>query len=164
MLALLLRLLDHLVHTTLVVGAFAARQTGELVDGVLHVLGLDGLEQVVDAVDLEGLKRIFVVCRGEDYRGVDLHRVEYAERLAVGQMYVHEYEVGRRLRRVAEVVHRILYALQHRQHFVCRGYLAQYCLQVYGRSRLVFDYEYFHRVMGFCRGRRTVNSSSVSII
>ena len=78
-------------------GTGCAVQRLQLVERPSEVGRADGLEQVVDAVDLEGPQRILVVGRGEDNGAGDAHVFENLEGRAVGQMDVHEDDVGRRV-------------------------------------------------------------------
>ncbi len=59
-------------------------------------LGLvDGLEQVINAVDLEGLQRILVVGGGEDDRAGHAGLLKQLKAEAVGEVNVEEEHVGR---------------------------------------------------------------------
>ena len=114
----------------------------QLVDGVLQVLGGDGLEQVVDAAGLEGVEGVLVVGRGEDERAFDVDLVEDMERQAVGQVYVHEAEVGLGAVGRFEILHALLYALERWQHGGVGHDAEQQAAQVFGGDGFVFDDEY----------------------
>ncbi len=60
----------------------------------LQLLGHDGLEQVVDAVDAESPDGIVVVSRGDDHLAAHLGPGEDVETHAVGELHVHEDDVG----------------------------------------------------------------------
>ena len=77
-----------------VIAALNRREAVQLGQRTADIRSVERLEQVVDAVDLESFECILVVGRREDHRGCDLHGVEDAERIAVGQVDVHEQQVG----------------------------------------------------------------------
>ena len=63
-------------------------------DGPLQRRGVDRLEQVVDAVDLEGPHGIAVVGGRHDDAGRDVDLPEDLEAVAVGELHIHEDHVG----------------------------------------------------------------------
>ncbi len=62
--------------------------------GAFEVVRVDGFEEVVYAVDPEGLQGVFVVGGGEDDWAGDGCLVEDVEGEPVGKMDVEEYDVG----------------------------------------------------------------------
>ena len=93
------------------VGAFAASHAVQFVEGPLKVVAVDGFEQIVDAVDLEGLKGILVVGGGEDDGTFGGDLVEDAEGQTIGQVYVHEDYLGVGVLR--KPFHRFFHTLQY---------------------------------------------------
>lgn len=69
-------------------------ETVEFVKGSAQVVMSNGFEEVVYAVDFEGLKGVLVVGGGEDDGAGDFNLVEDVEGEAVGKVDVHEAEVG----------------------------------------------------------------------
>jgi len=61
---------------------------------VLELVLADGFFEIVDAIIVEGAGNIFIIGRGKDHGAGDADRFENIEREAVGQLDVHEYEVG----------------------------------------------------------------------
>ena len=82
------------VYCVEVVFEGAAGEFFVFVEGSTDFVGGEGFEQVVDAVDFEGFEGVFVVGGGEDDGDIDGGVVENVEGGAVGEVYVHKYEVG----------------------------------------------------------------------
>ena len=66
----------------------------EFVEGAAKVVLANGFEEVIYAVDFEGLEGVLVVGGGEDDWAGDFNLVEDMESEAVGKVDVHEAEVG----------------------------------------------------------------------
>ena len=66
----------------------------EFVEGAAKVVLANGFEEVIYAVDFEGLKSVLVVGCGKDDGAGDFNLVEDMEGEAVGKVDVHEAEVG----------------------------------------------------------------------
>ena len=71
-----------------------AAQHLQLVDGLLQVAAADGFQQIGDAVHPESLQGILVVGGGKDDGTGDVDMLEDAEGRPVGQVYIHEYQLG----------------------------------------------------------------------
>lgn len=89
----MLSLCHRVVHARGVLLAVCRGESLPLLDGTGDIRLVDRFEQVVDTVDLECLDSVLIVGGGEDYRNVDTHGVEYAERSSVGKVYIHKYQV-----------------------------------------------------------------------
>ena len=118
----------------------------------------DGLEQVVDAVHLECLDRIFVIRRCEDDRCTHFHLAEDLKTESVTELDIQEEQVGRRV--VPEPFDRILDTVEELQHFDRGRQLRQQAIQFIAGVRFVFYYDHFH-APGI-KGIFTTNSLSVS--
>ena len=116
----------------------------ELLQRPRQLRGLDGLQQVVDAVHGKRVQRILVVGRREHNRRLHVHLVKQREGRTVAQVNIHEHQVGSRV--CTQPSHRLLHALQHMQHLYRGVYLLEHRHQVLARRRLVFYNQYFHRL------------------
>ena len=66
----------------------------EFVEGAAKVVLANGFEEVIYAVDFEGLEGVLVVGRGKDDGAGNFNLVEDMEGEAVGKVDIHEAEVG----------------------------------------------------------------------
>ena len=142
----------RLVVSVLLQGVYQSRQgvvlvggvlqCPEFVEGMLQIRGADRLEQVIHTVDLECPQRIFVVCRSKYYRAVDTYMLEYLERRAVSQMYVHEYHIGRGVR--LEPCDAVGDAVQHLRNLNVGRNILKQSLQIAHCGLLILNYKCFH--------------------
>ena len=63
-------------------------------DGAPEVGQVDGLQEIVHRIDLEGVYGVLVIGRGHDDRGGNVGLGENVEAGAVAQLHVHENDVG----------------------------------------------------------------------
>ena len=117
----------------------------EFVEGATQVFLSDGFEEIVDAVDLEGLEGVLVVGGGEDDGTGDVHLVEDVEGETVGKVDVHEAEVGirgcGRGVELLEVFDALLNALYDGEDVESGRQLGERALEVLRGHNLVFDNE-----------------------
>src|SRR5215213_6848703 len=71
--------------------------SAKLCQGRFKVFFLNGLQQIINAVDLECTKRIFVVRSGKDHGALHFGKIEYLKALPVRQFNVHENKVWLRV-------------------------------------------------------------------
>ena len=106
--------------------------------------GHDGLQKVVERVDLEGLDGVLVVGGGEDHLGQFFEAFQQFEAGHAGHLDVEEEKVGRELR-------------DHRERFLAvarfagdldLGMLQQQAAQLQAGKALIVDDQGFHSVRG----------------
>src|SRR5690606_32541485 len=85
---------------------------------------------------------VFVVSGCEDYRGIDLHLLEYLETDAVGELDVHEDQVG--LTRL-QPLHRFFHRVDTRQDLGARDQLTGQRLQPLRCVWFIFHNQDVHR-------------------
>lgn len=103
------------------------REEVNLVQGSCQILQTYGLEQVINAIVLECLNGIFVVCGDEDDRAVGHHLVECAEDKAVGEHDIGKDEVE------------IILAAQRFHHFVYGGEWTLYVCDIINLGEQAFQ-------------------------
>ena len=153
---------NHRIKTTAVFAPLATSEAFELLDGSPQLLGVDRLEDVVDAIDLECFKSILIVCRSEDYRYIYLYATEDTEGVAIGKVYIHKYNISGDIapKKLNSLIHR----LQYRHHLDITYYGSEHTSKIYHRSGLILNYNnssYRHNYL--CKGRRTKKRSASSI-
>ena len=119
----------------------------EFAHGSFQSFAANGFQQVVDAVHLKCLERIFVVRRGEDDRAGDGDTVENGEGRAVGQMDVHEHEVRHGM--FADPFDAILDGLKYCNDIGIGTDFSKQLLQSLGSHDFVFNNQCFHSIIRF---------------
>ena len=122
-------------------------------DGRSKLLGVDGFEQIVDAVDAERFDSIVVVSGGNDYLAFDLDLRKDVETHAILQLDIHEDDVGVVVG-CAEPFDSPLDRAANGNHRQVRKLLLDGTAQVGLCRKLVFDNQYV--VLVHSRGSCTV--------
>lgn len=117
----------------------------EFVKGAAQIVLANGFEEVIYAVDFEGLKSVLVVGCGEDDGAGNFNLVEDMEGEAVGKVDVHEAEVGIRSGgggvEMLEIFDALFDALYNGKDMELGRYLGKGALEMLGGYYFVFDNE-----------------------
>ena len=135
-----------------------------LVQRPLQISLVDGFQQVIDTVDLEGFQGIFIISRGKDDGTGDFGLFEDGERRPVGQVDVHKNKVGHRV--LLKPLHTFFDGLKHGDDFRLRARLLDQRLKSLCRNAFVFDDQRFHNnyCFGSINGKVTSNTFPSSLM
>src|SRR5512145_2312187 len=133
-------------------------QRFELSQGLFQHLLPDGLEEIVDAVQLEGADGIFVVSCRKDHRSVYRYLPEDLEADTVGQLDVEEDQLWRAV--LFQPADAVLHGIQLIQHLRLPAGGPDQPQQLCPGKWLVLYDQYFHQINGIL----TVNAFSSRVI